>query len=217
VTHPSPRRRISQIVMASPNGMALLDYSLFDLVGLGDASGLELLFAASALVGGILFVLYFFLLMIGGIATDVFDGLFGIDVDMGADAAFKALTFQGIMAFMMFFGLAGLYTQKSGGGDSLAVLAGAVTGGVSMYATGMLFQLFVELQQDGTTDLMEAIGAKGQTYLRISSDGVGQVTVEVNGTQRTFNAKSHDNAEIATGDFIEVVDIIGEVLVVKRI
>ena len=94
----------------------LLDFNLFDLVGLGDASGMELLFAASALVGGILFVLYFFLLMIGGIATDVFDGLFGIDVDMGADASFKALTFQGIMAFMMFFGLGGLYVLKSDGG-----------------------------------------------------------------------------------------------------
>ena len=83
--------------------VGLLDFNLFDLVGLGDASGMELLFAASALVGGILFVLYFCLLMIGGIATDIFDGLFGIDVDMGADASFKALTFQGIMAFMMVF------------------------------------------------------------------------------------------------------------------
>ncbi|MBF93135.1 MAG: hypothetical protein CMA00_005145 [Methanobacteriota archaeon] len=195
----------------------LLDFNLFDLVGLGDASGMELLFAASALVGGILFVLYFFLLMIGGIATDVFDGLFGIDVDMGADASFKALTFQGIMAFMMFFGLGGLYVLKSDGGTSLAVIAGGVTGTASMFATGKLFELFVTLQQDGTTDLSEAIGSRGQTYLRISGDGVGQVTVEVNGAQRTYNAKSADNAEIGTGDFIEVTDVIGEVLVVKRI
>jgi len=43
------------------------------------------------------------------------------------------------------------------------------------------------------------------------------VTVEVNEVQRTYNAKSQDNTEIATGVFIEVVDIIGEVLVVKRI
>ena len=195
----------------------LLDFNLFDLVGLGDASGMELLFAASALVGGILFVLYFFLLMIGGIATDVFDGLFGIDVDMGADASFKALTFQGIMAFMMFFGLGGLYVLKSDGGTSLAVIAGGVTGTASMFATGKLFELFVTLQQDGTTDLSEAIGSRGQTYLRIPGDGVGQVTVEVNGAQRTYNAKSADNAEIGTGDFIEVTDVIGEVLVVKRI
>ena len=191
--------------------------SLFDLVGLGDVSGIDMLFAASALVGGILFVLYFFLLMIGGIATDIFDGLFGIDVDMGADASFKALTFQGIMAFLMFFGLAGLYVTKSGGGASPAILVGGIAGGSSMYATGKLFELFVNLQQDGTMELSEAIGAKGQVYLRISEDGVGQVTVEVNEAQRTFNAKSEDGAGIGTGDFIEVGDTIGEVLVVKRV
>ena len=195
----------------------MVEFSLFELVGLGDVSGIDMLFASSALVGGILFVLYFFLLMIGGIATDIFDGLFGIDVDMGADASFKALTFQGIMAFLMFFGLAGLYVTKSGGGPSPAILAGAIAGGASMYFTGKLFELFVNLQQDGTVELSEAIGAKGQVYLRISDEGVGQVTVEVNEAQRTFNAKSEDGAGISTGDFIEVVDTIGEVLVVKRI
>ena len=195
----------------------MVEFSLFELVGLGDVTGIDMLFAASALVGGILFVLYFFLLMIGGIATDIFDELFGIDVDMGADASFKALTFQGIMAFLMFFGLAGLYVTKSGGGPSPAILAGAIAGGASMYFTGKLFELFVNLQQDGTVELSEAIGAKGQVYLRISDEGVGQVTVEVNEAQRTFNAKSEDGTGIATGDFIEVVDTIGEVLVVKRI
>ena len=195
----------------------MVEFSLFELVGLGDVSGIDMLFASSALIGGILFVLYFFLLMIGGIATDIFDGLFGIDVDMGADASFKALTFQGIMAFLMFFGLAGLYVTKSGGGPSPAILAGATAGGASMYFTGKLFELFVNLQQDGTVELSEAIGAKGQVYLRITDEGVGQVTVEVNEAQRTFNAKSEDGAGIATGDFIEVVDTIGEVLVVKRI
>tara|TARA_A100001037_G_scaffold140985_1_gene127812 strand:+ start:1893 stop:2480 length:588 start_codon:yes stop_codon:yes gene_type:complete len=195
----------------------MVEFSLFELVGLGDVSGIDMLFASSALIGGILFVLYFFLLMIGGIATDIFDGLFGIDVDMGADASFKALTFQGIMAFLMFFGLAGLYVTKSGGGPSPAILAGAIAGGASMYFTGKLFELFVNLQQDGTVELSEAIGAKGQVYLRIADEGVGQVTVEVNEAQRTFNAKSEDGAGIATGDFIEVVDTIGEVLVVKRI
>ena len=43
------------------------------------------------------------------------------------------------------------------------------------------------------------------------------MTVEVNGAQRTYNAKSEDGTRIGTGDFIEVVDVIGEVLVVKRI
>jgi len=33
---------------------------------------------------------------------------------------------------------------------------------------------------------------------------------------RTMNAKSHDNTDIDSGVFIEVVDTIGDILVVKR-
>jgi len=118
---------------------------------------------------------------------------------------------------MMFFGLAGLYVLKSDGGPSMSVVAGAIAGGFSMYFTGKLFELFVTLQQDGTTDLSESIGSQGRVYLRIAADGVGQVTVNVNEAQRTYNAKSEDGTEIGTDSFIEVVDVIGEVLVVKRI
>lgn len=197
--------------------MGLLDsIDIFDWLGLGSATGLELLFAGSAVVGGILFVLYFFLLMIGGIATDVFDGLFGIDVDLGADASFKALTFQGLMAFLMFFGLAGLYTLKSTETSTLAIAIGGIAGFASMYGTGKLFQLFITLQSDGTVEISEAVGANGTVYLRIPHDGAGQVQVNFGGSLRTMNAKSHDDAEIGNGEFIEVVDTMGDVLIVKR-
>ena len=74
-------------------------WNLFELVGLGDVSGLDLLFASAALVGGLLFLAWFFLLMIGGVAGGLLDGALGLDVDMGADLSFKAFTFQGIIAF----------------------------------------------------------------------------------------------------------------------
>ena len=53
------------------------DFDIFELLGFGDATGLELLFAASALVGGILFLLWFALMMIGGVAADIFEGQIG--------------------------------------------------------------------------------------------------------------------------------------------
>ena len=54
--------------------MGLLDsFAVFELLGFGEATGLELLFAASALVGGILFILWFALMMIGGVAADIFE------------------------------------------------------------------------------------------------------------------------------------------------
>ena len=103
----------------------------------------------------ILFLLWFALMMIGGVAADIFDGIFDTNIEaLGADASFKALTFQGIMAFLMFFGLAGLYTLKADGGDSLAIIAGGAAGFASMYGTGKLFQFFIGLQASGTVKFL---------------------------------------------------------------
>ena len=196
----------------------LADFDIFELLGFGEATGLELIFAASALVGGVLFLLWFALMMIGGVAADVFEGLLGLEGvgDLGADASFKALTFQGLMAFLMFFGLAGLYTMKATDTSTIAIGVGGAAGFASMWGTGKLFQLFITLQSDGTVEISEAVGANGTVYLRIPHDGAGQVQVNFGGSLRTMNAKSHDDAEIGNGEFIEVVDIMGDVLIVKR-
>ncbi|HIC50380.1 MAG: hypothetical protein CXX69_05270 [Candidatus Thalassarchaeum betae] len=199
--------------------MGLLDsLDIFELLGFGEATGLELLFAASALVGGILFLLWFALMMIGGFAADIFEGLLGMDGvgDLGADASFKALTFQGLMAFLMFFGLAGLYTLESTETQTLAIAVGGLAGFGSMYGTGKLFHLFIGLQSDGTVEISEAVGATGTVYLRIPQDGAGQVQVNFGGSMRTMKARSHDGAEIGNGELVEVHDTVGQILVVKR-
>jgi hypothetical protein len=197
---------------------SLADFDLLSFVGYDGGGGLELIFASSAVLGGILFLLWFALMMIGGIAADVFDGIFGTDFDaMGADASFKALTFQGIMAFMMFFGLGGLYVLEGDSDQtSLAIVVGSVTGFSSMYGTGKLFQLFVSLQSDGTIDMDDSIGSVGTIYLRIPEGGVGQIQVESGNAMRTYNAKSEDGQGIATGEFAEVIDVISSTLIVRR-
>ena len=197
---------------------SLADFDLLSFVGYDGGGGLELIFASSAVLGGVLFLLWFSLIMIGGIAADVFDGVFGTDFDaMGADASFKALTFQGIMAFMMFFGLGGLYVLESNSDQtSLAIVVGSLSGFASMYCTGKLFQLFVSLQSDGTIDMDDSIGSTGTIYLRIPEDGTGQIQVETAGALRTYNAKSEDGQPIATGDFAEVIGVVSSTLIVKR-
>jgi len=197
---------------------SLADFDLLSFVGYDGGGGLQLIFASSAVLGGVLFLLWFALMMIGGIAADVFDGIFGTDFDaMGADASFKALTFQGIMAFMMFFGLGGLYVLEGDSDQtSLAIVVGSVTGFASMYGTGKLFQLFVSLQSDGTIDMDDSIGSVGTIYLRIPEGGVGQIQVESGNAMRTYNAKSEDGQGMATGEFAEVIDVISSTLIVRR-
>ena len=123
--------------------VSLDDFNLVELVFGESGSTLELIFAASALIGGVLFLFWFLLMLVGGVGEGLFEGLFGIEFDiMSSDGAFDAMTFQGVMAFMMFFGLSGLYTLKSDGGDTLAIGVGGVAGLASMYGTGKIFQLF---------------------------------------------------------------------------
>lgn len=198
--------------------VSLADFDLLSLVGYDGSGGMAFIFATSAVLGGVLFLLWFALIMIGGITADVFDGLFGTDFDaMGADASFKALTFQGIMAFLMFFGLGGLYIlEGDSDANTLAIVVGSVTGFGSMYGTGKLFQLFVALQSDGTIDMDDSIGSVGTIYLRIPEDGVGQIQVESGNAMRTYNAKTDDGQPMATGEFAEVIDVISSTLIVKR-
>lgn len=198
--------------------VSLSDFDLIALVFGETTSTLELIFSASALIGGVLFLLWFVLLLLGGVAEGVFEGLFGLEMDvMSSDGSFDAMTFQGVMAFMMFFGLAGLYTMNSDGSDSLAIAAGGIAGGASMYGTGKIFQVFFALEASGNVEMSEAIGVRGSVYLRIPEGGVGQVQIELGGALKTYNAKSEDGQGIATGDFIEVVDTITSTLVVKRV
>ena len=141
--------------------VSLSDFDLIALVFGETTSTLELIFSASALIGGVLFLLWFILLLLGGVAEGVFEGLFGLEMDvMSSDGSFDAMTFQGVMAFMMFFGLAGLYTMNSDGSDSLAIAAGGIAGGASMYGTGKIFQVFFALEASGNVEMSEAIGVR---------------------------------------------------------
>ena len=54
--------------------------AILEFIGIEDLVGFDLVFGISALVGGLLFLLWFVLLMVGGAASDLFDGLFDIQI-----------------------------------------------------------------------------------------------------------------------------------------
>jgi hypothetical protein len=191
-----------------------MGFSLFELVGLGDVTGLDLLFASAALIGGILFIMWFFLLMIGGLAGGVLDG-FDIDADMGADLSFKAFTFQGIIAFMMMFGLIGLAFSRSNVHDFIALLGGTAAGGFSMWTMGKMFHFFHSIQTSGNMDINNAVGASGTVYMRIKKGQVGQIQIEIQGAMRTLDAIAEDeNCHFNSGETVTVTSIVAGRMVV---
>ena len=188
---------------------------ILEFFGIESLVGIELLFFGAALLGGSLFLVWFVLMMIGGAVGDVAGDMFGADIGLDADLSFKALTFQGISAFTMMFGLIGLAIMSSNNNSTLALLGGSVSGGGSMWLVAKVFQGFTKLQSAGNMRMDEAIGARGTVYLKIPSSGTGQVSVTFQGNERTLEAVSNGDEEIQTGTYITVVDRIGTTLVVE--
>ena len=188
---------------------------VLDTFGLGNLIGFDLVFGISALVGGLLFLLWFVLMMVGGAASDLFDGLFDIQIG-DTDLSFKALTFQGLSAFLMMFGLIGLMISEMNAPQALSIIGGLGAGGFSMWIVSKLFETFKQLEQDQTMDLENATGSTGTVYLRIPASGEGQIQITFQGAMRTMDAISRDGVEIPTGTLIEVIDNVADTLRVRE-
>ncbi len=191
--------------------------NVLDLVGLGGITGIDILFAVMALIGTVLFLIYFILILIGGVADGVLEVAgFDADFDMGAEGIFHMLTIQGILSFIMMFGISGLAVTQSDGGDLLAIAVAVVSGIFSMWIIGKVFQVMKSLEVDGTVKHSLAVGAQGKVYMTIEAGQTGQVQVEFQNAMRTCDAVLEDEKwSLDTGKFVEVVKVIGETLVVK--
>ena len=192
--------------------------SILEFFGLQDISGIDVFFAAMAVIGTILFIIYFALVLIGGVADGIADAIPFLDVnfEMDAEGVFHMLTIQGLLSFMMMFGIFGLAVSQGDYGALPAIAAGTITGLASMWMVGKVFQAIAGLETDGTVVHSQALGAKGTVYRTIMPGRSGQVQVEFQSALRTCEAVAEDETmKIETGKFVVVTGNVAETLVVK--
>jgi len=170
------------------------------------------LYFASAAIGGCILVLQTLMMLFGGghgDAHDVHDvghdPLDGHAADHG-DAFVKFFTFKTIVAFITFFGLAGLACEWSNlpRAPSFGVALGAGVG--ALFAVGWLMQGLSRLHSAGNLELENAVGCAAQVYLRIPArgTGAGKITVTVQGRTVELNAVT-SGPEIATGCAVKII------------
>jgi hypothetical protein len=169
-----------------------------------------LLFSIPALVGTFFFAVRL-VMMVTGVAGDAdAHGGAGIDLTQGdphhSSELFKILSVQGIGAFLMGFGWAGLgalYGGKWPMGTSL--LVGLVGGIALMWLLSWLLKLVYDLQSTGTISIQSAMGAEGDVYVTVPprGQGQGQVRVIVKDRQRLYNAIS-DGEPLPTNTRVRV-------------
>ena len=192
------------------------------LIGL---DGMDRLYMISAIIGGALFVIRILLAFVGhhgdiGGGGDIGGhGDFGAGHDGSSSADFHLLSLQSLTGFFLMFGMSGLALHRgvhTGAGVSL--LGALLVGCGTVLVMAKLAQLMLGLQSSGTLDLKRAVGHTGLVYLGIHGEsGVGKVQVEIANRLLTLDAMAQDRGAIKTGERVEVVEVINEMLVVRRI
>ena len=192
--------------------------TILEFFGLGEISGIDVFFAAMAVIGTILFMIYFALVLIGGVADGIAEAIpfFDVSFEMDAEGVFHMLTIEGLLSFMMMFGIFGRAVSQGNYGAMPAIFAGSLAGISSMWVVGKVFQAIAGLETDGTVSHNQSHGAKGTVYRTIRPGQSGQIQVEFQDALRTCEAVAEDETlTIQTGKFILVTGNIGEILVVK--
>ncbi len=174
-------------------------------------------FTVPALLGTGIFLLKMAMMLLGGsddldLGGDASAGHAGLDG--GHDAVGHAnglmaiASLQGVSAFLMGFGWAGLGAYQGLKWGTLASMGVGLLGGVLM---GLLFLGLLsttrKLQSSGNIDFAQTKGMEGEVYATVpaSGQGRGQVRLVISGRQRIVQAISA-SAELSTGKRVRVTE-----------
>ena len=148
------------------------------------------------------------------IAGDV-DGEVGdVDADIEGDGGigFQFFTLKNLVGFFTIFAWTGIACIDAGCSTATTVGASAVSGLVMMTIMASIFHFMGKLSDDGTLLMQNAVGGIGEVYLTIQPkrNGFGKVQINVQGSIRTLQAMTDDEAELATGTVVRVKEIIND-------
>ena len=166
----------------------------------------------SIVAGGLLIILLVLSLISGlDFDLDIDTGSADIDTDPGGLGILKgALTFISVSSWVVKLLLA---TEQS---PFIAVLIGVLIGLLAMALLSYLVRVLLRNDENVNWELEDAMFQTGTVYLRIPKEGQGIVNINVKGVNRELKAKQIEEDEISTGELVRVVDIEGEIVIVKR-
>lgn len=167
-------------------------------------------FGIPALLGTGLFAIKLVLLMLGadhgGETVGEVGDAASADAHGDSAGAFKIFSIQGVIAFAMGFGWAGLAALHFTDWHLTGVMLTAIGGGLlSAWILLTAMRAMFELQSSGNITIDSCVGLQGTVYVGIAgeSSGKGQVQLVVDGKQRIFDAVT-TGPELASGTRVRV-------------
>lgn len=149
----------------------------------------------------------------------------GMDIDTGTDmpgdgdsGPFQLFTFRNFINFLLGFGWSIISFQGAIGNQFVLILVSAAIGVLLVMAVMAIFRFMSRMEQSGTINMANALGCKGNVYLKIPAGkgGEGKVQISIQGAIREFDALTLGE-ELETGAPIKVVEEINDsTLLVER-
>jgi hypothetical protein len=152
----------------------------------------------------------------GGLDMDAEFDYSAAPKDFGAASMFSL---QGFASFFCALGWGSLLLYQSGIPPVFAIMSAFLLGVAVMFAIAKVMFYLSKLAQSGTLEVNKLVGCTGSVYLTIPPKGEGKGKVMVQTSERLleFEAVSESGTAIANNVIVQVVDIIGEnVLVVEK-
>lgn len=179
-------------------------------------STLEQIYWCIAIPASIAFIIQMAMAFLGGESDDVSSSDAEIEADSGI--GFQFFTLRNLIAFFTIMSWTGIACIDSGYSTATTITSSLIAGLVMMVAMATLMYYMYKLKESGNVKLSNAIGKRGETYLRIPANkkGFGKIQITIQGSVHEFNAISAESEVIPTGTIIEVVEVVeGNVMLVK--
>lgn len=181
---------------------------------------LQKFFWTIACCASLVFIIQTIMTFIGlGTDTDVDAGPMDGSVDSMEDGALSGVfSFRNLINFLLGYGWAGVLLFDDIEKRWLLQLLAIAVGLLFVLAFVFMFRQVMKLSHDGSFKISEAVGLKADVYLRIPAarSGRGKVQVSVKGSVHEIDAVTDKDAEIPTGGQVEIVEVLGDDLLLVR-
>lgn len=181
---------------------------------------LQKFFWTIACCASLVFIIQTIMTFIGlGTDTDVDAGPMDGSVDSIEDGALSGVfSFRNLINFLLGYGWAGVLLFDDIEKRWLLQLLAIAVGLLFVLAFVFMFRQVMKLSHDGSFKISEAVGLKADVYLRIPAarSGRGKVQVSVKGSVHEIDAVTDKDAEIPTGGQVEIVEVLGDDLLLVK-
>lgn len=124
---------------------------------------------------------------------------------------FRLVSLRSLVAALAFFGLGGGLSTSAGFSQPMAFSVAVGVGVAAMALVAWIMQLLMNLREEGTAYIQNAIGQPASVYLKIPArrTGTGKITVAVQNRSVEYEAVT-DGEELPMGSQVIVADVINE-------